>query len=121
MKINQILLLLILSFLVSGCSLRSAPVEPKPESKLIIADEKFCIAETESNVSSEQAYEIAKNSECATISQIKEDCNCDSATFTCEFILETDKADCNPICVVDLKTATAKIDWHCTTDTPAGD
>lgn len=121
MKIKQILFLLILSFLVSGCSLPATPVETKPESKLIIADEKFCIAKTESNIGSEEAYEIAKNSECATISQIKEDCNCDSATFTCEFILETDKSNCSPVCVVDLKTATAKIDWHCTPETPAGD
>ncbi len=118
MKIHHILFLVILSVLVSGCITQN---EVKPESQIIIADEKFCIAETDSNVSSEKAYEIAKNSECAKIGKVAEDCNCDSSTFTCVFALEVDKPGCSPICLVDLKAATAQIDWQCTPETPAGD
>lgn len=110
MKIYHILSLIILSLLLSGCVIVD---RGRSDNKLIVADEKFCLAPTSSNISSDEAYEIAKKSECAKVGIIKEDCNCDSSTYDCSFTLETDKTDCNPVCLVNLKTQAVKIDWRC--------
>lgn len=107
-----------LSVFLSGCVGQKTT---EPDIKLIIADEKFCIAESESNASSDEAYEIALNSECANIGIIKEDCDCDSSTYICSFTIETDNSDCNPTCLVDLKTKEVEIDESCNPDAPVGE
>jgi len=118
MKIYYLLVLVALSVFLSGC-LKSN--QAKPESNLIIADEKFCITKTTSNASSDEAYELAMASECAKIGTIKEDCDCDSSTYICTFTIETDNVNCNQTCLVDLKTKAVTIDESCKIDAPAGE
>ncbi|MDO8669193.1 MAG: hypothetical protein Q7K65_02780 [Candidatus Buchananbacteria bacterium] len=110
MKINCVLFLIISLLVLGGCVKQNTN---QASDNTIIADEKFCIAKTQSNISSDEAYEIAKQSACAQAGIVTEDCNCDNNTYTCSFTIETDKTDCHPVCVVDLKTQKTEIDWNC--------
>lgn len=117
MKINYILLLVIVSVFLTGCL--NQEKDKTENSKIIIADEKFCIAHTPSNISSDEAYQVAIKSDCAQAGIIKEDCNCDSSTYVCSFTLEVEKPGCNPVCRVNLKTQKAEIDWQCNNEVKA--
>ncbi|NCN07282.1 hypothetical protein GW933_01170 [Candidatus Falkowbacteria bacterium] len=114
MKFYYIIAVLGIPFILGGCSSQTQVVNT--DNNLIIADEEFCIAHTESNISSDEAYGVAKNSECAMVGTFKEDCSCDPETYICTFEIETDKPDCSPVCLVDLKTSEARVDWRCNPD-----
>lgn len=118
MKIYYVSSLIITSLFLSGCVGQTTKTT---NNNLIIADEKFCIAQTESNISSEEAFKIAQESECAQVGAVKEDCSCDSNTYNCSFSIEADKPDCQPVCIVNLKTQAVKIDWQCTNDSSVGE
>ncbi|MEK7072175.1 MAG: hypothetical protein AAB969_01240 [Patescibacteria group bacterium] len=110
--------LIITSLFLSGCIKQTTETT---NNNLIIADEKFCITHTESNISSEEAFKIASQSECAQAGVVKEDCSCDSNTYNCSFSIAADKPDCDPVCIVNLKTQAVKLDLQCTNDSSAGE
>lgn len=113
MKIYYIFFIAIIAVVVSGCTNQN---KINPDNNLVIVDEGFCIAHTESNISSDEAYGLAKDSECATAGNLQEDCSCDPETYICTFEIKTDQPDCSPVCLVNLKTSESKIDWRCNTD-----
>ncbi|OGY44283.1 MAG: hypothetical protein A3B89_00045 [Candidatus Buchananbacteria bacterium RIFCSPHIGHO2_02_FULL_40_13] len=111
-----ILILVILSLALIGylsITSNKNKATSQNNSNSIFTAEKFCIAKGENNISSAEAYELALKSDCAQAGIVKEDCDCDSKSFICSFTVKAEKSGCNPICLVDLKTQKAQMDWRC--------
>lgn len=117
MPISRFLFLWLAPLLLAGCLNQPAALPLKQsDNKLIIAAEKFCLAPTAENISSEEAYQIAQKSVCAEAGIIQIDCDCDNATRICSFIIKADQPGCQPVCLVDLKTKQAQLDLRCQSD-----
>lgn len=117
MLISRFLLLLLAPLTLTGCLNQPASWSlGQSDGKLIIAEEKFCLAPTSENISSAEAYQVAQASICAQIGTIKEDCDCDNITHICSFAIEADKPSCQPVCLVNLQTKQAQLDLRCQED-----
>ena len=99
---KKVLLILGLIVLVSGC------IEP-------ITIEGYCIdKESGKRLSLSEAKQIAINSECNEQGKLKDTQVCNEDTGTWWIDLDIEKEGCNPACVIDIETKTAKINWRCT-------
>jgi len=80
----------------------------------IIVQNQLCTKQgTEYSLSYKEALDIAVNSECADY-VLKETHVCNGITGTWWIDLESNKANCNPACVVNVQTKEAEINWRCT-------
>lgn len=61
-----------------------------------------------------EAFQIAQNSECKELVPIGTNNFCNSGTGTYWIDVEKKKEGCNPMCVVNVETKQAEINWMCT-------
>ncbi len=64
-------------------------------------------------MSESEAQQIASQGECAQVAKTTKKGTYDSKTNTWTFDLDAQQKGCNPACVVDVATKTARVDWRC--------
>ena len=64
-------------------------------------------------MSESEAQQIAAQSECSQVAKTTKKATYDSKTNTWTIDLDAQQKGCNPACVVDVATKTARVDWRC--------
>jgi putative hemolysin len=107
-KRNVIISLVLLALLSAACGAPpSVPVAPT-------ATPPSATPQGEPPMSLVDAKQIASQSTCMQSGTLKDTGVYNSNSNTWWIDMAADKPDCNPACVVDVKTKTAEVNWRCT-------
>ena len=97
-----IISLALLALVLAACgTLQSAPAAPT-------------VTPYEPAINLAEAQQIARQSACAQSGTLKDTGVYNPNSNTWWIDMAADKPDCNPACVVDVKTKTAEVNWRCT-------
>lgn len=82
--------------------------------KLQYIEIELCTAPTGESMNIFDAQRVFDMSQCSREGSAKDTHYCDAKAGAWVIDIQTYRKGCNPACVIDVKTKTAKVDWRCT-------